>query len=75
MHVLGCASPRVYDGTKGGIMPEDTRGAIMRDALYWIDSIEGYASYDGKRWRSYASGRFIALTWDDISTLGSCLGF
>ena len=56
-------------------MPEDIRGAITRDALYWIDSIEGFASYDGKRWRSYASGRFIALTWDDISTLGNCLGF
>lgn len=43
-------------------------------ALYWIDSINGFAGWDGKRWRDYATGRYIALTGDDISTLGSCLG-
>lgn len=46
----------------------------LSTALYWIDSINGFAGWDGKRWRHYVTGQYIALTWDDISTLGSCLG-
>ena len=55
-------------------MPEDIRKAVIRYALYWIDSISAFAYFNGRRWHRYDDNRFVKLTDDDISTLGSCLG-
>lgn len=55
------------------VTPKEIRERLS-EALYWIDSINGFAEWTGKRWRDYATGKYITLSWDDISTLGSCLG-
>ena len=54
--------------------PSDIREAVIRFALYWIDSIKGFAFFDGRIWHRYDNGRFVKLTDEDFSTLGSCLG-
>lgn len=53
-------------------IPGDIRARLLQ-ALYWIDSIGGWGFFDGASF-SDLDGEPIELTWDDISTLGSCLG-
>lgn len=57
-------------------LPKDILKALRPNtgALYWIDSINGYAFFTGYAFRGYIDNKIVRLTDDDISTLGSCLG-
>ena len=55
-------------------MPEEVMKHVEAYVLYWIESINGFAYFTGRRWHRYDNGRFISLTEEDISILGSCLG-
>ena len=55
-------------------VPEEVMERVEAYVLYWIESINGFAYFTGRRWHRHDNGRFISLTEEDISIPGSCLG-
>lgn len=54
-------------------IPDDIREYLTDGEVWWIDSISSYGYFDGEGF-TRLDGERINLTWDDISTMGSCLG-
>ena len=56
-------------------IPRDITERLIDGEGYWIDSINGWGFFD-KDEASFSDidNNPIELTWDDISTMGSCLG-
>ena len=55
-------------------VPEEAMEHVEAYVLYWIESINNFAYFTGRRWHRYDNGKFISLTEEDISILRSCLG-
>ena len=43
-------------------VPEEVMERVEAYVLYWIESINGFAYFTGRRWHRHDNGRFISLT-------------